>query len=123
MSLVVTVLHSTELVQQGSQLVLVRVAYQIFYAWALLLVILRFVEAIFGAKTLGVGMRKAIYGVFWTLAVLEIVGVLPEVVQMMKNYTLPIGSDKFTIWTLFVGIITVLVTSVSEPSSRWMSLK
>ena len=47
---------------------------------------------------------------FWTLAVLEIVGVLPEVVQMMKNYTLPIGSDKFTIWTLFVGIITVLVT-------------
>ena len=110
LSLVVTFLHSTELVQQGSRLVLVRVAYQIFYAWALLLVILRFVEAIFGAKTLGVGMRKAIYGVFWTLTVLEIVGVLPEVVQMMKNYTLPIGSDKFTIWTLFVGIITVLVT-------------
>lgn len=110
LSLVVTVLQSSDLIHLGTRLVFVRVAYQIFYAWALLLVILRCVQAIFGVKVLGTSIRKAIYGIFWTLAALEIIGILPEVVLFMKNYTLPIGSDNFTVWTLFVGIITVLVT-------------
>ena len=110
LSLCVMLLQSTGLVGEGARLVFVRVAYQIFYAWALLLVILRCVEAIFDANAMGPSLRKSLYGVFWTLAALEIIGVLPEIVLVMKSYTLPIGSDKLTIWTLFVGIITVLVT-------------
>ena len=110
LSLCVILLQTTGLVGEGARLVFVRLSYQIFYAWALLLVILRCVEAIFGANAMGPSLRKALYGVFWTLAALEIVGVLPEIVLVMKSYTLPIGSDKLTIWTLFVGVITVLVT-------------
>ena len=53
LSLCVMLLQTTGLVGEGARLVFVRLSYQIFYAWALLLVILRCVEAIFGANAMG----------------------------------------------------------------------
>ena len=109
MSLCVTLLQKTGLVGDEGRLLLVRLAYQIFYAWALLLVILRCIEAVVGAQAFGVGLRRALYVVFWVLAGLEIVGVLPEVVEFMRSYSLPIGSGNLTLWTLFMGVVTVLI--------------
>ena len=109
LSVCVAILKKLGLVAANSDLLLVSIVNQIFYAWALLLVILRVAELLLGKKRLGPGIRKVIYGAFWSLAALEIMGILPEVVLMMRTYTLPVGGDSLTLWTLFVGVTTVLV--------------
>ena len=85
-------------------------AYQIFYAWALLRVLIRLLQVSLKNKQIGAGFKKAVYLTFWTLAALEILGILPGIVEAMKSYTLPVGSGQLTLWKLFVGVITVIVT-------------
>ncbi len=110
LSLCVTALQDTGLIGEQGQLIFVRVAYQIFYAWALLLVLIRLLQVSLKNKQIGAGFKKAVYLTFWTLAALEILGILPGIVEAMKSYTLPVGSGQLTLWKLFVGVITVIVT-------------
>lgn len=110
LSLCVTALQDTGLISEQGQLIFVRVAYQIFYAWALLRVLIRLLQVSLKNKQIGAGFKKAVYLIFWTLAALEILGILPGIVEAMKSYTLPVGSGQLTLWKLFVGVITVIVT-------------
>lgn len=110
LSLCVTALQDTGLIGEQGQLIFVRVAYQIFYAWALLRVLIRLLQVSLKNKQIGTGFKKAVYLTFWTLAALEILGILPGIVEAMKSYTLPVGSGQLTLWKLFVGVITVIVT-------------
>lgn len=110
LSLCVTALQDTGLIGEQGQLIFVRVAYQIFYAWALLRVLIRLLQVSLKNKQIGSGFKKAVYLTFWTLAALEILGILPGIVEAMKSYTLPVGSGQLTLWKLFVGVITVIVT-------------
>ena len=110
LSLCVTALQDTGLIGKQGQLIFVRVAYQIFYAWALLRVLIRLLQVSLKNKQIGAGFKKAVYLTFWTLAALEILGILPGIVEAMKSYTLPVGSGQLTLWKLFVGVITVIVT-------------
>lgn len=110
LSLCVTALQDTGLIGEQGQLIFVRVAYQIFYAWALLRVLIRLLQVSLKNKQIGAGFKKAVYLTFWTLAALEILGILPGIVEAMKSYTLPVGSGQLTLWKLFVGVITVIVT-------------
>lgn len=110
LSLCVTALQDTGLIGEQGQLIFVRVAYQIFYAWALLRVLIRLLQVSLKNKQIGTGFKKAVYLTFWTLAALEILGILPSIVEAMKSYTLPVGSGQLTLWKLFVGVITVIVT-------------
>lgn len=110
LSLCVTALQDTGLISEQGQLIFVRVAYQIFYAWALLRVLIRLLQVSLKNKQIGTGFKKAVYLTFWTLAALEILGILPGIVEAMKSYTLPVGSGQLTLWKLFVGVITVIVT-------------
>ena len=110
LSLCVTALQDTGLIGEQGQLIFVRVAYQIFYAWALLRVLIRLLQVSLKNKQIGAGFKKAVYLIFWTLAALEILGILPGIVEAMKSYTLPVGSGQLTLWKLFVGVITVIVT-------------
>lgn len=110
LSIAVRTMNSFGLVAAQSNLLLIRVAYQIFYAWAILYVIMQVLTVLLGNKLFGAPQKKFVTSLFWTLAVLQIVGILPEIVKLMQEYTLPIGSDNLTLWTLLVGIITVLLT-------------
>ena len=109
MSLCVWILTATGLVQDRSQLVFVRIAYQIFYAWAILLVLMQFLSAILGNKMFGPGVRRVVRIAFWVLTVLQILDVLPVITEWMKNCQLPIGSEKLTLWALIVGVITLFL--------------
>ncbi len=110
LSLCVMVMSKFGLVSEQSNLIFIRLAYQIFYAWAILYVLMQVLGTLLGDKFFGATARKFVATSFWGLAALQIVGILPEIVELMKEYSLPIGSDKVTIWTLFVGLVTVLLT-------------
>lgn len=46
---------------------------------------------------------------FWVLAVLQIIDVLPVIVDWMRACQLPIGTDKLTVWALIVGFLTLFL--------------
>lgn len=111
LSVCVSMMASTGLVNNHSDLIFIRIAYQIFYAWAILYVIIQMLTTLIGDKFFNRSQKKFVTTTFWILAFLQIVGVLPEIVSLMKEYSLPIGSDNLTIWKIFVGLVTVLLTA------------
>lgn len=110
MSLCVWVLTNAGMVESRADLMLVRVAYQIFYAWAILLVLMQFLGLVIGGRMFGLGIRRGVCVLFWILAVLQIMGVLPDIIEWMRSCQLPIGTDKLTVWALLVGIITLFLS-------------
>ena len=99
----------TGFLSERSELVLVRVAYQIFYAWAILLVLMQFLTLLLGERMFGKSLRHAVRIAFWVLAVLQIIDVLPVIVDWMRACQLPIGTDKLTVWALIVGVLTLFL--------------
>ena len=99
----------TGFLSDRSELVLVRVAYQIFYAWAILLVLMQFFTVLLGERMFGKGLRHAVRIAFWVLAILQIIDVLPVIVDWMRACQLPIGTDKLTVWALIVGFLTLFL--------------
>ena len=110
LSLCVWVLSNSGLISVQGDLFLIRLAYQIFYAWALLLVLLQFLGALLGGKMFARGLRRIVGVAFWILAALQILDVLPAIVDWMKSFQLPIGSDKLTVWALLVGLVTLFLS-------------
>ncbi len=109
LSLCVWGITETGFLSDRSELVLVRVAYQIFYAWAILLVLMQFFTVLLGERMFGKGLRHAVRIAFWVLAVLQIIDVLPVIVDWMRACQLPIGTDKLTVWALIVGFLTLFL--------------
>ncbi len=110
LSLFIWALTSTGFITNTHELVLARFANSIFYAWALLLVIMQCLSLILGNRMFSPGLRNFARTAFWVLAALQIVGILPVIVEWMQSCLLPVGSDKLTVWTLFVGIVTLFLT-------------
>lgn len=109
LSLCVWGITETGFLSDRSELVLVRVAYQIFYAWAILLVLMQFFTVLLGERMFGKGLRHAVRIAFWVLAILQIIDVLPVIVDWMRACQLPIGTDKLTVWALIVGFLTLFL--------------
>lgn len=109
LSLCVWGITETGFLSERSELVLVRVAYQIFYAWAILLVLMQFLTLLLGERMFGKSLRHAVRIAFWVLAVLQIIDVLPVIVDWMRACQLPIGTDKLTVWALIVGVLTLFL--------------
>ncbi len=110
LSFEVAVLRMLKLIPAGDGLVLVNVANSVFYGWAVLLVIMHFLREAVGEKFFGPSVRRAVIVTFWALVALQIMGLLDPAIGVLKGYSLPIGSDQMTVWSLIVGIVTVLVT-------------
>ncbi len=109
LSLCVWTLNRTSVIGGQGELLLVRLGYQIFWAWALLVVLMQVLSALLGGKMFARSLRRVVGVAFWVLAVLDIFDVLPAIVEWMRATQLPIGSDKLTVWALFVGVITLFV--------------
>ena len=97
---------------------LIHVGYQIFYAWALLVFLIQVFGAFIAPDSVLLQIKKPLYILFWILAALEIVGVLPKFIQAMREINLPVGPDSLTLWALVVGIITVIVSVLI---AQWLS--
>lgn len=93
---------------------LINIGYQVFYAWALLVLLMQ----VFESSRYLEQLRRPLYSLFWILAFLQIIGVLPKFIQAMREINLPIGTDSLTLWALFVGIFTVIVAIIV---AQWLS--
>lgn len=97
---------------------LINIGYQIFYAWALLVFMIQLFTTFVAADSLLQQIKKPLYVIFWILAILEIVGILPKFIQALRAVNLPIGSDSLTLWALIVGAITIFVSLLL---AHWLS--
>ena len=97
---------------------LINIGYQIFYAWALLVFMIQLFTTFVAADSLLQQIKKPLYLIFWILAILEIVGILPKFIQALRAVNLPIGSDSLTLWALIVGAITIFVSLLL---AHWLS--
>jgi small-conductance mechanosensitive channel len=95
---------------QSSGLLLVRTANRIFFAWAILQIMLNLLTGAFGPKLFAPTLKKIVSIIFWICAVFQIVGILPGIVDWMGGTSLPIGSTQLSLWSVLTGSCTVLVT-------------
>ena len=117
LSLGASIISDRELLS-ASNFNLINLGYQIFYAWALLVFLIQVFAAFIATDSILRQIKKPLYVVFWILAILEIVGVLPKFIQAMRDINLPIGTDSLTLWALFVGIVTVVISVLI---AHWLS--
>lgn len=110
LSLLVYFMRDMSLFSGKGTLAFVRLAYSVLWAWAILVVLLEVLIVLFKDKMFGPKARLTVEIIFWLLGALQIAGVLPEIVKIMQSFSLPIGSEKVTLWSLLVCLITVAVT-------------
>lgn len=91
--------------------------YRLLYAWAIFVIAVEFLVILFDGR-MPPKVKRLIYTTFWSLAVLDFFGILSHIVEEMQTIALPIGSGKFTLWTLLVGILTVLL---AVAIANWLS--
>ena len=106
------------LVQENDKLTLARLVNQVFFMWAILVLIVEFIVVLFAKRHISTQLKRFFYTVFWILAILNILGVLPVIVHIMESITLPIGSSSLSIWSILVGLITVLLAMAI---ANWLS--
>lgn len=97
---------------------LINIGYQIFYAWALLVFMIQLFTTFVTTDSFLQQIKKPLYVIFWILAILEIVGILPKFIQALRAINLPIGSDSLTLWALIVGAITIFISLLV---AHWLS--
>lgn len=97
---------------------LINIGYQIFYAWALLVFMIQLFTTFVATDSFLQQIKKPLYVIFWILAILEIVGILPKFIQALRAINLPIGSDSLTLWALIVGAITIFISLLV---AHWLS--
>ncbi len=92
------------------KLLLVRTANQVFFAWAILQILLVLLTASFGHMVNAPIVRKTVSVLFWICAVLQISSILPDIIAWMNSVSLPIGSTRLTLWSCLTGGCMILVT-------------
>ena len=112
LSLCVNILQKTGMLAAGGEPVFARVAYSVFYAWALIIIILQVLRVMIGPKFENGAIEKGVKIVFWVLAVLQIAGILGNVVDAMHEVAIPIGSGSLSLWSAMVGVLTVALALV-----------
>lgn len=93
-------------------------AYRAFYAWAVFVVIVECLSVLFDGQRMHRRIKNFFYISFWSLAFLQIFGILTPIVAEMKSISLPLGSEKFTLWTLLIGLLTILLALAF---ANWLS--
>ncbi len=90
---------------------LARMAYSVFFAWAMIVVCLELLSGMLRGKLTRTVLR-GIKVIFWVLAILQLVGILPEAVKFLQSVMLPIGNGKVTLWAGLVGLFTVVLSLI-----------
>lgn len=91
-------------------MVIARVGYNILYAYALLSLLMAFLQGGMGLSMITPAVRRIVTITFWVMAVLQFFGILTDVVKYLDSTVIPIGGGSMTVWKLFVAIVSVLLT-------------
>ncbi len=95
---------------KSASLFAVRVAYSLFFSFALLSLVMECLAGMIGSHWITPRVRRYVAVVFWTLAVLQFFGILTDVVTQLNAVHLPVGDGSMTLWKLFVAIFSVILT-------------
>ena len=91
-------------------MVIARVCYNILYAFALLSLLMAFLQGGIGLRMITPGVRRIVTIIFWVMAVLQFFGILTDIIQYLDTTVIPIGGGSMTVWKLLVAIVSVLLT-------------
>lgn len=94
----------------ATSMVIARITYSLLYAYALLSLILTFLQGILGQRIISAQLRRYVSMIFWGMAVLQFFGIMTDVVEWLDGTMIPIGDGKMTIWMLVVAVMSVLLT-------------
>ena len=106
------------LIAPSNSFALSHVANQVFFAWAMLVLVVELIDGLFLKKHMSARVKKMVYSIFWFFAILSIVGVLPLFIETMKAISIPIGSSDLSLWSVFIGLMTILF---SVGVANWLS--
>ena len=99
--IIVYIVQGLNFLPSDTHLQTLTLAYRAFYAWAVF-VIVECLTVLFDTQHLHPKIKSFFYICFWSLAFLQIFGILSPIVSEMKSITLPLGSEKLTLWTLLI---------------------
>ncbi len=91
-------------------LFVVRIAYSLFFSFALLSLLMECLQGMVGSSWITPRVRRFVTTTFWSLAVLQFFGILTDVVDKLNSVNVPLGGGTMTVWTLMVAIFSVLLT-------------
>ena len=72
-------------------MVIARVCYNILYAFALLSLLMAFLQGGIGLRMITPGVRRIVTIIFWVMAVLQFFGILTDIIQYLDTTVIPIG--------------------------------
>lgn len=87
-----------------------RVAYNLFFSFALLSLLMECLQGMLGQHWITPRIRRFVTTAFWALAVLQFFGILTDLVDKLNSVSIPLGSGSMTVWTLFMAIFSILLT-------------
>ena len=94
----------------GEEALLCRVAYNLMFAYGILLVLLMCLRALIGEKHVTPAVRRYVSYAFWLLVILQFFGVLGDIILTLDEVRLPIGSGGLSLWKLLLAFITICLT-------------
>ena len=93
-----------------ASLFLCRVAYSLFFSFALLSLLMECLQGMVGEKWITPRVRRFVTTTFWTLAVLQFFGILTDLIDKLNSVSIPLGAGSMTLWKLLMAIFSVLLT-------------
>lgn len=103
-------LREVDILPDHKVLVFAELGYMALYAFAFLRIMLYILRGMLGDKVVTHGLATVVSWVFWILVVLEFAGILPTIVKFMREQSIPVGTQNLTLWTLFSGLVSALLT-------------
>ena len=94
----------------GEEALLCRIAYNVMFAYGILLVLLTCLGALIGEKHVTPAVRRYLSYGFWLLVILQFFGVLGDIILTLDEIRLPIGSGGLSLWKLLLAFITICLT-------------
>lgn len=70
-------------------MVIARVCYNILYAFALLSLLMAFLQGGIGLRMITPGVRRIVTIIFWVMAVLQFFGILTDIIQYLDTTVIP----------------------------------
>lgn len=94
----------------SDNLMLCRLAYYAFFAYAVFLFLLALLQNFWGEHCINPKLKRILSIFFWFLTILHFFGILEEIIAALDSTKVPLGQGQLTLWTILVALITVVFT-------------
>ncbi|MEC5387035.1 mechanosensitive ion channel domain-containing protein [Uliginosibacterium sp. H3] len=97
----------------GWKLHLIGIAIQLMLAMAGVRIVVFALRNVFAPSGWLANFERSAATLIWCAVALDILGVLPEIIQWLDSYSLHIGKGHISLWQILQGLTTVVVTVIT----------